>query len=136
MSRRLRFAPFGLVLLACLGGGAFAAPTSIAATVSLERGVLRYTADLGDQNRVSVWRSAGGLSIVVNDVQRTGDGCAMAEPSEARCPLVAGAPLPRVRLVLGDRSDSAEIERLVGRVAAGPGNDQVTAAGLLDGGGK
>jgi RTX calcium-binding nonapeptide repeat (4 copies) len=136
MARRLRLAPFGLVLLACLGCGAFAAPVSNAATVSLERGVLRYTADPGEQNRARVYvrRSAGELWIDVLDVQRTGDGCAVADRSSARCALVVGAPLPRVRIVLGDRSDSAEVERLVGRVAGGPGNDQVTGAGLLDGG--
>jgi hypothetical protein len=117
---------------------------AVAATVSLDHGVLSYTAAPGERNEpyVSVRRLSGERGIEVRDHRRVrlvaGTGCIVAPDPDrgevVRCSLASGAELPRVRMALRDAADAGTVERLLGRVAGGPGNDRLTGTGLLDGG--
>jgi hypothetical protein len=132
------------VAIGLVVSGALASAEAVAATVSLDHGVLSYRADPGERNAptVSVLRSAGEPLVEVDDAPHVrliaGTGCMVAPDADGgeavRCPRTPGAALPRVRAVLGDGADSATVKRLLGRVAGGPGRDRLSGAGHLHGG--
>jgi len=135
----------GVLVALVVASGATATPVAVAATVSLERGVLSYRAQPGELNEPSITlHPEGQPSIEVADLTPTypliaGRGCVVVGPSGddpvVRCPLVAGAARPRLSVALGDGRDHGSFDgRLVGRVDGGPGNDGIDGAGLLEGG--
>lgn len=125
-------------------GGPLPSTEALAATVSLDRGVLSYRATPGERNEpyVTVLRSSAERAIQVRDAPpvhlAAGTGCTATVDTNGyavvRCSLAAGAPLPRVRMALGDAADRGTVEGLLARIIGGPGDDGLSGTGPLEGG--
>jgi RTX calcium-binding nonapeptide repeat (4 copies) len=126
-------------------GVCFSVEPALAARVSLEDGVLHYRSAPGERDGVEVSLAAGIQLALFSDRLSVGPGCAdQSPPSGAqivRCPLRARAPLPRLRVELGDRADDFAVSeellggaQLRGEFYGGAGNDRITGMGLLLGG--
>jgi Ca2+-binding RTX toxin-like protein len=111
---------------------AFASPAQ-AGTIELKRGVGRdasdyyvFTAGAGERNHIVAERVAGGFRL--RDSAGAPTGCPADGPDAVRCPRDT-----HLRIDAGDGDDVILVDSGLTSADGGPGNDRLTATGVLFG---